>query len=282
MTSFTYFLIESGIIFSLDLDNYVSTLYYYNLLQGKLGFVDEYVSIPEELGGGVTKYPLSGDPVTGQGYVDGILMAPRDRRFMMNCGPFEIDKGESKDIIIAQMAAGATNGVNHLGSVSLFKEYSELVKDFYDHRFLEPKAFPLNEVLFSSSDESILLRWGNDNEKFVIGSYDFQGYNIYQLPYPNATLEESLRIKTFDRIDGVKVITEDYFDGNNKVTSISQTGNDTGIENELRIDSDFLRGTDLHQGTEYYYAITNYNYSESPWAGQYSFECSYLHHRNDG
>ena len=50
-----------------DINKYRREFYNY-LQQGRTSPLGEYYSVPEELGGGITQYPLSGDPYSGTGF----------------------------------------------------------------------------------------------------------------------------------------------------------------------------------------------------------------------
>ena len=63
---------------------------------------------------------MSGDPVAGTGYVDGIVKPTADRRYGMSSGPFTLAAGDAQEIVIAQIAA---QGASALGSVTLIKNY---------------------------------------------------------------------------------------------------------------------------------------------------------------
>jgi len=270
MTSFFYFKPYS---YGDDWDNYnTGTLYHYNALKGLIPSTGIPFPIPEILGGGVTRFPLSGDPVSGEGYIDGILFPAGDRRYMMSIGPYQLNPNETYKITFAQIAAGGSRGVNNYEAITILKDYAKQAQIFANNGLKFPKPQLTVKFEYTSLSKKIELKWSNEAEGYSQGGYEFQGYNIYQLPRSGAQLEEGIKIKTFDKIDGVRVIKEDHFEGGNKVTSITQAGNDWGIEHELHIEKDYLRNTELHPGSEYYYTITSYNYSESPWAGQHSFE----------
>ncbi|MBU1099828.1 MAG: hypothetical protein KKA84_05420 [Bacteroidetes bacterium] len=272
MQSFSYHVNENSNPFGLIDDYRISSLYYYNLLQGKIPSTGEYFPVPEEIGGGSTRYPLSGDPVSGLGYVDGIIKGPTDRRFTIGSGPVECEAGDTLEILVAQLAAGGTTGINNIEAVALLKENTKLVQVFAKNNFEFPKPYAINNFQGTSGDNGMVLKWSEESQYYPKDGYEFQGYNVFQLPYSAAPLEEGIKIKTFDKIDGVKVVLDENFECDQFVLRVAREGNDWGIENELEVEKDYLNNCKLHLGSEYYYAITNYNFSESPWAGQHSFE----------
>jgi hypothetical protein len=115
--------------------NYLSgSLYIYNDMQGKLDN-GEYFPIPAALGGGVTPFPYSGDPATGQGFLD-----PRalDKRIMVSSGPVSMAPSDTQEVIIAEIIAGAIKYSNNLASVSLLKSYVLSADSLYKKGFVVP------------------------------------------------------------------------------------------------------------------------------------------------
>jgi len=269
MTAFYYFVNENGTPYSdPDLDNYsTGTLYFYNLLQGKIGSTGEYFPIPEELGGGVTPYPLSGDPVTGTGYVDGIVKPTKDRRYGMSSGPFTLVAGASQDIVIAQLVA---QGASNLGSVTLLKAFDGIAQDAYNSNFVLPSAPPPPFVTYTVDDQEILIRWDSRPEMVAateahnLKGYSFQGYNVYQLPEASSRFETAVKIATYDIVDDIKVIVDNAVDPATGATysKIVQNGNDWGIKRYFKVTKDAVNNNiDLFNGTRYYFAVTAYAYS---------------------
>ncbi|MBU1099833.1 MAG: T9SS type A sorting domain-containing protein [Bacteroidetes bacterium] len=133
MFSFFYFLNEDGGIYGdPDMDNYsTGTLYWYNIARGRINSSGEYHPIPEEFGGGRTRYVLSGDPISGLGFIDGLVKPAKERRMFMSAGPFDIAIGDTQEVIIAQIAAGGREGVGHLDAVAELKETARKVLEDY-------------------------------------------------------------------------------------------------------------------------------------------------------
>ena len=102
-------------------------------MQGKIGITGEYFINP--VTGLPTRFALSGNPVIGAGWVDGMQQAPGDRRLGLSTGPIQMAPGDTQVVVIAEIAAGALNGVDRLAAVSLFKYYSQLAQEFYDSAF---------------------------------------------------------------------------------------------------------------------------------------------------
>ncbi|HEX2963664.1 MAG TPA: hypothetical protein VHO43_17840, partial [Ignavibacteriales bacterium] len=271
MTSIGYVL-ESAYDYAEDIylgDDYKDgTLRLYNYMQGKV-INGHYFAVPPELGGGETRFPLSGDPVTKTGYIDGMLYLSGDRRMGVNSGPFTMAPGDTQEVVFAEIAAGATPGVSNLQAVTLLKNSALFVREFFRvHRsnfnFLKPPVLTAGEY-----NKEIVLDWGSDqasvnkNESFSFFTYNFQGYNVYQLPYAGAKLSEGKRIAVFDLIDSVKII---YGEVANQETGAverlaQQFGKDSGIQRYLRITEDAYTKLPLVNGKKYYFAVTAYSYS---------------------
>ena len=273
MTAYYYFVNENGTPYSdPDLDDYqTGTLYFYMLLQGRIGATGEYFPIPDELGGGVTKYPLSGDPVEGTGYLDGIIKPTDDRRYGMSSGPFTLAAGDNQEIVLAQLVA---QGVNNIESVRLLKIYDEVAQQAYNDNFVLPSAPTPPVLTYSVFDQEIILMWDSDptivkaTEEHDLKGYAFQGYNVYQLPTASSGIGDALKIATYDIIDGIKVITDGAKDNVTQadIVEVVQSGQDTGIKRNFRVTKDYINNADLFNGSRYYFAVTAYAYSADEFA----------------
>jgi len=65
-----------------------------------------------------TKFPLSGNPVSGSGEIDGIEHGKDDRRFLLSSGPFSMAPNDSQEIVV-----GITVGFggNYLSNITDLK-----------------------------------------------------------------------------------------------------------------------------------------------------------------
>ena len=112
---------------------------FYRFLQGKIGITGEYFINP--ITGLPTTYALSGNPITGTGWVDGIQQSPGDRRLGLSTGPIVMAPGDTQTVVVAEIAGGAVTGVSYLDAITLVKYYSQIAQEFYD------AAFPVTEVV---------------------------------------------------------------------------------------------------------------------------------------
>jgi len=136
MTAFYYFTNQDSLITDPPQGDPQGANQFYNFMQGKIGLTGEYfinpiTSLP-------TTFALPGNPVTGAGWIDGMLQGPGDRRIGLSTGPLQMEPGDTQTVVIAEIAGGATNGVNHLAAIDLVKYYSTIAQNFYDTRFPLP------------------------------------------------------------------------------------------------------------------------------------------------
>ncbi|MCU7491579.1 MAG: hypothetical protein HF300_10790 [Ignavibacteria bacterium] len=279
MTAFYYFINGSDTYSDPDLGPYyeTGTKAFYRLLQGQMSTKDEYFPIPADLGGGVTKFPLSGDPIAGTGYLDGKLFDPDDRRFGMSSGPFTMAVGDTQEIVVAQMAAGGPgSGQSYIDALKTLKNYDKKAQEAYDKFFVLPSAPRAPMVDVTELDQEIDLNWGAhldqvaETEAHNKEGYKFQGYNVYQLPRANSGRNEAIRLFTYDVAtledgspDTVKLILDNEVDPKSGLLLpvVKQFGNNTGIVRTLKLEKDYITGQPLVNGKKYYYAVTAYAYN---------------------
>ncbi|MGE5457528.1 MAG: hypothetical protein ACM3RX_04175, partial [Methanococcaceae archaeon] len=244
---------------------------FYNFMQGKIGLTGNYFVDPNTHR--PTPFALPGDPQTRTGWIDGQLIGAGDRRMGLASGPFTMAIGDTQDVVVAEIVAGAIPGMDRLSAVGLLKFYDKKAQFAYDNNFNLPVAPPAPEVKVTELDREIVLDWGEDvskiaaTEEFHNKGYNFEGYNVYQLPSASAGVSEGKRIATFDILDNVGKIEDEFFDPKTGVVAIGvqQFGNETGIQRFLDIKTDELKGgTPLINGIRYYFAVTSYGYNPDP------------------
>ncbi|MGA7836708.1 MAG: T9SS type A sorting domain-containing protein [Ignavibacteriaceae bacterium] len=246
---------------------------FYNFFQGKFGVSGQ--TFKDLATGAPTTYALNGDPQTGSGWLDGVQLPAGDRRQGSASGPFTMAPGDTQEVVVAEIIAGALPNVNNITAIGLLKYYDGLAQVLYDNNFdlpAEPAAPVVKAVELSNQ---INLDWGSDlaavsategyNIMFNGQNYKFEGYNVYQLPSASATKAEGKLIATFDVANKFRVILGKDFDAKTGqiVLSPQQLGNNTGISHYLEITSDKLTNTPLVNGVKYYYAVTAYGVLQS-------------------
>lgn len=271
MTSFAYFSAGSGI--SDPPFNYEGALRWWRMLQGYVPdpSTAAWRLYPHPPGEGLTKFPLSGDPVRRTGFIDGLgttySLAPGDRRIVLNTGPFTLGPDEVQEIVIGTVAG---LGSDRLSSVAVMKFNDRFVQNTYDALFQVPRAPDAPRVTVTELDGHVILEWGSDlaavrnTEEKVNqpGAYVFEGYNVYQLPSRGAALSEGRRIATFDLETDPTVILDEQFDPRSgQILFLPvQFGTNSGIVRHFKFDRDYIRDINkIFNGQEYYLTVTAYS-----------------------
>ena len=136
MTAFYYFTRQDPLLTDPTLGSSEGANEFYNFMQGKIGatgefFVNPVTNLP-------TTFALSGNPVTGEGWIDGMLLGQGDRRLGLSTGPIQMAPGDTQVVVIAEIAGGAVTGISHLNAISLVKYYCQIAQEFYDAAFPPP------------------------------------------------------------------------------------------------------------------------------------------------
>jgi hypothetical protein len=267
LTTFTYFA-AGGAWSDPDGQDPLGTPQWYNLMRGFLPR-PEYPAgqqFPANVGGtaagGVGTYLLSGDPVTGSGFIDGVAEGPGDRRIVNITGPFNMALNDTAEIVVALIGGiGSTN----TSSVSVLKFNDIFAQYAYDQLFDLPN-FPAPTVSSTVLDQKVILNWDNNSAAIENASpkgYSFQGYNVYQFPNSSFNLSEAVRVATYDERDNITTILDDQFDeGSGLVLELpAQFGTDAGVQRFIEISTDRVRNQPLRNGQEYYFGISAYGYN---------------------
>jgi len=273
MTAAYYFLNQDPYLTDPLQGSYDGAVQFYNFMQGLIGLTGEPFINPTT--GFPTHYALSGDPLTGEGWIDGDPYGPGDRRAGIASGPFTLAVGDTQEVVVAEIAA---IGFDRLQALRILKYYDVLAQTAFDNGLegiasLPPRTEVPNAVLKGTS-WTINLNWGEDTssvaliENFNQDGYSFQGYNVYQLANPLPVKENGVRIATFDIIDGVTEIEGIVMDPETglPVNGIQQYGSDSGIERMFLTNYDYIENTHMRVGKKYYFAVTAYTYNPDPLA----------------
>ncbi|MBI2618651.1 MAG: hypothetical protein HYW57_01050, partial [Ignavibacteriales bacterium] len=254
--------------------NYEGALRWWKWLQGYIPDQYEPRLYPHPPGFPVTKFPMSGDPVSGTGFLDGLGTAyysvpPGSRRFIVNTGPFQLAPLDTQEVVLAVVGG---MGSDRLSSITVMKANVQVAHLAYQSLFTTPRAPRALQVTAVELDGQIVLEWGSNSEALqateqtiIGGVYEFEGYNVYQLPTAtaNSGKHEAVRIATFDRKNDVTSILDKEFDPTipQFLPVVLQKGADSGIRRSISLTTDALTGDLLRNGTEYSFAVTAYNYS---------------------
>ena len=264
MTVFNYFASGSAVS-DPDIAEYNGTLQWFNLMEGFLPRPEYPEQIPwvDDLGN-PTKFTLAGDPVTGIGDIDGVLLAPGDRRLTMTTGPFSMALGDTQVVVLALIGA---LGADNLSSVTKLKAYDKFAQLAFDNNF-DLWAPPSRAVVSGfGGDGKVNIYWGHNlaavaaTEATVKRGMVFEGYNIYQLPSASATVSEGVLIGKFDVINGITTILEEVEGPEIGIVLevVAQEGTDTGISRSLLLDVDHIRNRPISNDIFYYYGISAYS-----------------------
>jgi hypothetical protein len=227
----------------------------YNYMNGLLpdggDVIDPTTGLP-------TKFFHPGDPTTGQGWLDS---NPADRRLLLTSGPFYMSPGDSEEVVAAVIIG---NGTDRLSSISALKFYDEFAQLAFDEGFQLPNPPPQPRVGIDQEHGLVTLSWdAKSRTDYVEPGYRFEGYNVYQ----GASIAGPWkRLATFDEINNVLTVRDTVFD-----LATGQTindfpvafGTDAGVSFVYSTNQDAIRGGNLRDATEYYFAVTAYAYSST-------------------
>lgn len=272
MTAFYYFANGDATVTDPTIGAIDGSNQMYNFFQGKVGKTGKYFIDPTT--GKNTTFVLPGDPQKNSGWIDGIAITAGDRRIGLASGPFTMAAGDTQEVVVAEIAAGATPGVDRLSAIGLLKYYDTEAQKAYDNSFVvivdTSLAPPVPVVTSYGLDKEIVLKWNTKaaeefgTEYFNKSGNMFQGYNVYQLPSAGSSIAEAKLLASFDLHDGIKNVPGRYFDSTSHsyVTSPFNFGSDLGVQRFYDVRSDALNsGLPLTNATNYYFAVTSYSYS---------------------
>ena len=273
VSSFAFYINSDAVYQDPDLGTVEGAQQMYNYLQSKLYDGQPFV---DPTTGQEVSVTLAGDPVTKTGWIDGIVNAPDDRRFLMTTGPFtlssrtDLEAGEinRQEVVVSRIVG---RGSDRISSLQVLRYYDRFAQLAFDNNFDLPQAPPSPRVTPSLQDNKIILTWGdfegvNQTESFVDKGFAFQGYNVYQFPSASATIDNAVRIATYDVIDNVATIFDEVIDPKTGavVTLPVQFGTDSGIERLIELENDAITDRPLVNNQPYYFAVTAYSFNPDP------------------
>ena len=216
-------------------------------------------------GGGITdpfgeptKFMHAGDPVS-PGPTSWLDTNPADRRFFMSSGPFTMAPGDSQEVVVAVVIG---QGNDRLSSISALRFNDEFAQDAFDRDFDLPSPPAQPRVTVSEDHNQITLSWDSQSRTgYTQPGYAFEGYNVYQ---GESVAGPWKRIATYDEINTVRVVKDRVFDpvtGQLIEDYPVAFGSDLGVRFQHVVTQDAVRGGPLHDGTDYYFAVTSYSYN---------------------
>ncbi len=265
VSTFAYYINGSSIYRDPALHEPRGTTEMYNYMQGLLFNGGRYI---DPTTSEIVKVCLAGDPNTGEGWIDGIVNSPGDRRFLMTAGPFTLAVGDTQEVVVATIVG---QGADRLTSIKVLKFYDKFAQVAFDTNFDLPKAPPPPIVNVSLQDKRAIMHWGDPKMVAKVESHDdrgfkFQGYNVYQFPTSSSLLSDGIRLATYDITDGITVIFDEVIDEKTGIilSMPTQFGSDIGVIRLYDIDIDRLTDRPLVNNQPYYFAVTSYAYSDDP------------------
>jgi hypothetical protein len=249
----------------------------YNVMQGRYGTTGVLFINPITLE--PTSYCLTGDPITHEGWIDGMLEAPGDRRVQPSSGPFNLAVGDTQDVIFCEIGA---LGIDRWNSIKLLRFYSSLTKDAFDNNFDFIRIPEIPQLSLSTKQNlSSIELWWDENESLLQqvegyeeSGYTFQGYNVYQLYNEYSFKVNAKRLATFDKVDGIKEIPGIIMNPETgfPMEGTEQFGTDSGIERRFVVQWDSINNIYLMPGRTYNFLVTAYTYNPNPGDNPFSFE----------
>jgi len=241
VSSFAFYINSNSVYRDPTLKDPEGALHMYNYMEGRLWNGRNYV---DPTSGQTVKICLAGDPLTRQGWIDGIVSSPGDRRFLMTSGPFTLARGDNQEVVVATIVG---KGSDRLSSVKVLKYYDKYAQIAFDNNFDLPKAPPPPQVKVSLHPNRAILTWGEPEsaervENHFDRGYKFQGYNVYQFARKSDPLDEAVRLATFDAVDGVSVIFDEILDEKSGIVLDVpvQFGSDAGLVRSFEITNDII------------------------------------------
>ena len=281
MSAFVFFINLTGDVFSDPTQGPGGDIQWYHLMKGTVAstggpFIDPVTNNP-------TKFCLYGDPTTddvsgGHGWIAKMSLTPQDMRLCMVTGPFTMAAGDTQELVVGVLAG---LGADRLSSINALKVLDDKAQSAYNNLFVLPAPPPSPIVSVAALDGEILLSWGDavtlsKTEGSVSQGFTFEGYNLYEFPGP--ANQGGILLGTYDLVDGLTVLTDTAYDpptGLNLI-EILQRGSDNDIIHSIDIKSSKVSGSNLVDGTPYYFGVTAFSYNANPpaAAGTHSLESS--------
>jgi hypothetical protein len=232
---------------------------FYRLFNSMYAISGQHYKTPQSQ---LTNYLFTGDPVAGTGWIDTVI--PDDIKQGLASGPFTFAPGDTQEVVIAEIAG---EGTDYLHSIYTVKEYQYYAANMFKNltNCSEVPTPLAPEVTVLNNNNLINIQWDDKAESFNKSGYTFEGYNVYQLSSPYDTKESSIRIATFDKVDGIKTISSKAMQPDNYqlYNQLQQFGNDTGLQYSFIPSKDYINNLPFIKGKKYYYAVTAYSYNSN-------------------
>ena len=212
-------------------------------------------------------------------------LAPADRRLVQSAGPFTLEPGAVNKVTVGIVWARASSG-GPLASLELVRRVDDDAQALFDNCFSLINGPDAPQTRVVEMDKEIVLLFENTYNKDVVYykdstsipgfgdiTYNFQGYQIYQLKDLSTTVND-LKDPTRARLvgqcdikDSIDQIINRYFDQTieENVPVEEVNGENKGLRNSFRITTDaFATGNNrLVNHKKYYYLVLSYSVADS-------------------
>ena len=195
---------------------------------------------------------------------------PADRRFLVSTGPFNMEKGDVQELMLAIVWSRASDRLSSYRQLLLDDSF---VQNAYQLNF--EARLPLDEPIVdadetegkailtwenSPSSSNYLHRYDEQSENLIDvtsaldSTYSFEGYQV--LEFDSATDLEGEVVATYDVINGVRGIALEQIDLESGVvlSEVAALGTDSGIQEYHNLDS-------LTNYQTYHYGVRAYAYN---------------------
>lgn len=225
----------------------------YNYMQGLL---PDGSILTDPTTGNPINFFHPGDPVTGAGWLDS---NPADRRFLLNSGPFVMAPGDTQEVVGAIIIGQGRNRLSSIASLRFFDSFAQAA---FDSAFNLPSPPSQPQVDVATDHGKVVLSWDSaSRENYDQPGYAFEGYNVYQ----GASISGPWSLlATYDETTAPAVVFDQIFDvetGQIIPQFPVAFGSNVGVRFTHAITQDVVRGGNLRDGTEYYFAVTSYSHN---------------------
>lgn len=220
-----------------------------------------------------------------------------DRRFLQSAGPFTLEPGNVNDITVGVVYGRAVSGGRD-ASIARMLDADDKAQVLFDNCFKVLSGPDAPDLTVQELDREVILYLDNTSQSsnnfqeqyeeidpnivtpsdlavngiFYDNKYRFQGYKIYQMAGPDASvadIEDGSKARLLAQVDIQDDVTQlvnftfdDAIQANRPVVKV--VGNNEGISHSFRVNTDLFASGDnrLVNHKSYYYLAIAYGYNE--------------------
>ena len=189
---------------------------------------------------------------------------PADRRLFLSSGPFTMMPGDSQEVVTAIIVGQGSDRVSSVADMKSKDDYAQLV---FDLGFDICPPPPSPTVYAQPMDKGVRLIWGSEpvgdecQKPALNQDFRFEGIRVWQLSSNSSDASPTV-IATYDESNGVTNIYSDEFNSASGAVEriLKVAGNDGGVQFQIDITEDKIKGGKLINNKDYYFAVTAYSY----------------------